>query len=310
MTALPSRTELRAAHERVSPHLHRTPVFTSQLVDEAVGVPVRLKAESLQKTGSFKPRGILNKVLAVDTDVVTVSAGNAAAALAWAGNVAGRKATVVMPESASPTKVAACEGYGAEVILRGTVHEAFEHALQLRDERNLAFVHPFDDPHVVAGHAGVAFELLEQVPDLGTVIVPVGGGGLISGIAAGLRAEGHDTEIYGVEPDGACAMRRSLDRGKPVRLDTVDTIADGLAPPMAGNLNYAIVKEALTDVVTVGDDWIREAMRLLMSRTKLVVEPSGAVGIAALLSGAIRPGRPGSVVVVLSGGNLDAKHLA
>ena len=302
------------ARERIRGAVHRTPVLSSLALGERIGVPVLLKAEHLQKTGSFKPRGALSRILQLRPDersrgVVTISAGNHAQAVAWAAARAGVPATVVMPAGASRAKAAASAGYGAEVVLHGTVFEAFQKARDLASERRLTFVHPFDDPEVLGGQGTVGLEIAEDVPEAGTVVVPVGGGGLIAGVATALSYVLPRARIWGVEPEGACAMHQSLERGSPVRLEGVDTVADGLGAPMAGELTYPLVRDHTEGVVLVSDDEIVSAMAFLYERTKQAVEPAGAAGVAALLSGKI-PVADGPVVVILSGGNVDLDRLA
>lgn len=295
--------------------LHRTPLVRSRMLSDRLGVPVYLKCENLQKTGSFKVRGALNRLLRLTDEergrgVVTISAGNHAQAVAWAGRAAGVHAVVVMPEHASAAKVEASRGYGAEVVLHGDARAAFARAFALAKERGLRFVHPFDDEEVVAGHGSCALEIMEDLPDVGTIVVPVGGGGLVSGIAAAVAAVRPGVAVWGVEPEGADAMRRSLAAGEAVHLERVDTIADGLAAPMAGVLNHALVAAHARGVVTVTDEAILTAARTLLERTKLLAEPAGAAGLAALLDGKI-PLDPGGapVAIVISGGNVDLKRL-
>jgi threonine dehydratase len=309
--------DVRNARGRIRGRVHETPVLSARRIGEAAGVALALKCESFQKTGSFKARGALNAIEQLAPEdrakgVITISAGNHAQALAWAASAAGVKATVVMPASAPALKVAASRAYGAEVIQHGSsTVEAFEFTRKLQRERGLAMVHPFDDPPVAAGAGTVALEILEQMdspPDV--VIVPIGGGGLISGIAVVMRALAPATRIIGVEPAGAAVMRKSLDAGHPERLDRVDTIADGLSAPMAGELTYPIVRDMVDDVVIVTDDDIRAAMRDLMQSAKLIAEPAGAAGIAALQTGNAGIRRGQSVCVVISGGNLDLSRIA
>jgi len=306
---------IRAAHERIAPHVHVTPTFSATLLGAAAGVQVFLKGESLQKTGSFKVRGALNAVLTLDAaararGVVTVSAGNHAQALAWAGRTAGVACTVVMPTGASRAKVDASLAYGAEVVLHGASSiEAFVRAHELEHERRLTFISPFDDEEVMAGAGTVGLELLEQVPNLDAVVVPIGGGGLIAGMAAAIKALDPRVRIFGVEPEGAPSMRRSLDAGRAVRLDAVRTIADGLAAPMAGDLTFPIVRDLVDDVVLVGDDDIARAVGATLTFAKLLAEPAGAAATAAILSGKL-PLRAGArVASVLSGGNVDLARL-
>lgn len=314
MSTLPNPNLVPAAAKRISGRVHRTPLVGTRSLSEQIGAAVYLKCENLQKTGSFKVRGALNQLLQLDPEarergVVTVSAGNYAQAVAWAAGQTGSRATVVMPEGASPAKVEASRAYGAEVVIHGNVHEAFEKCHELAKQRELTFVHPFDDPLVIAGQGTTGLEIVEDLPEVATVVAPVGGGGLASGIALALSATGSKAKLYGVEPEGACAMRKSFDQGSPARLDRVDTIADGLAPPMAGDLTFAILSELAEDIVIVTDEEIREALCLILARTKLLVEPAGAAAVAALIFGRI-PAQHGPVVAILSGGNVDAGRLA
>ena len=313
MTSIPHIDDLNAARARISAAVHRTPTVSSRTLSELVGRPVLLKCENLQKTGSFKVRGALNRILHLDDParergVVTISAGNHAQAVAWAAARTGVSATVVMNAHASPTKARATEGYGAEVILQGTIFEAFDLALEVAEDRGLTFLHAFDDPLIVAGQGTLGLEVMEDVPDAATVVVPIGGGGLISGVALAVANLSPSARVFGVEPHGACAMRQSLDKGEAVRLDSVDTVADGLGAPMAGELNFEIVRRLVEDVVLVSDAEIQEAMAFILARTKLLAEPAGAAAVAALLAGRI-PLAEGPVVAVLSGGNVDLERL-
>ena len=313
MFSIPELEHLQEAQARISGSLHRTPVVSSRTLSERVGRPVFLKCENLQKTGSFKVRGALNLILELDDvargpGVVTISAGNHAQAVAWSAARAGISATVVMPANASPTKVRASEEYGAEVILQGTIFEAFDLALEVAQDRGLTFLHAFDDPLIIAGQGTVGLEILEDVPDVATVVAPVGGGGLISGVALAVASLAPGARVFGVEPHGACAMRKSLDKGEAVHLESIDTIADGLGAPMAGELTFEVVRHHVEDVVLVSDDEIRVAMAFVLERAKLLVEPAGAAGVAALLAGRI-PLADGPVVAVLSGGNVDLDRL-
>ena len=313
MTSIPHIDDLNASRERISDSVDRTPTVSSRSLSERVGRPVLLKCENLQKTGSFKVRGALNRILTLDDParergVVTISAGNHAQAVAWAAARIGVSATVVMPAHASPAKARASEGYGAEVILHGTVFEAFDLSLELAESRGLTFLHAFDDPLIVAGQGTLGLEVMEDVPDAATVVVPIGGGGLISGVALAVANHSPTVRVFGVEPHGACAMRQSLDKGEAVHLDSVDTVADGLGAPMAGELNFEIVRRYVEDVVLVSDAEIQEAMAFILERTKLLAEPAGAAAVAALLAGRI-PLAEGPVVAVLSGGNVDLERL-
>jgi threonine dehydratase len=306
---------IRAARERIAGRLHVTPTVTSTRLGDRVNVKLFLKCENLQKTGSFKTRGVLNKLSQLDAaarakGVVTVSAGNHAQALAWGARAAGVRATVVMPEAASPAKIEASRGYGAEVVLHGaTSIQAFAKARELEKERGLTFVHPFDDELVAAGAGTTALELLEQAPDLDVVVIPIGGGGLIAGMLPAIKEQNPKIRVYGVEPAGAPSMRMSLDQGRAVKLDAVNTIADGLAAPMAGELNYEIVKRYVDDVVLLDDAAIAAGVRDLLLNTKLLAETAGATATAAVLARAIPLHDGERVGAVLSGGNIDFAKL-
>ena len=307
---------IRGARERIAGRLHVTPTMSSRRIGDAVGVRLFLKCENLQKTGSFKPRGALNKLSQLDDaararGVVTVSAGNHAQALAWAARSVGVKATVVMPTVASPAKVAASRGYGAEVVLHGASGiEAFKYAHELERERRLTFVHPFDDELICAGAGTAGLELVEQLPDVDVVVIGIGGGGLISGMVVAIKEMNPKVRVYGVEPTGASSMRQSLDAGHAVHLQSVNTIADGLAAPMAGEINYEIVRRYVDDVVLIDDDVIARGVRELLSSAKLLAEPAGAAATAAVMTRAI-PLRDGErVAAVVSGGNIDLQKLA
>jgi threonine dehydratase len=325
--------QIRSAATLIEGRVHRTPLLTSRSLARRIqegGGPelsaVLLKAENLQKTGSFKVRGVLNRLRALTTEerargLITISAGNHAAALAWGARLHGIPCTVVMPAAAEPAKVEASIAYGAEVILHGESAEAFAECFRLRDERGLTFVHPFDDPLIVAGAGTVGLEIMAdgqavvtrllapEVPNVDVVVVPVGGGGLISGVSAAVKQLNPRARVYGVEPEGAPGLRRALDAGEVVRLAKLDTIAGGLAPPFAGEIALEHAQAYLSDVVLVSDADLLAAMRFILDRARLVIEPSAAAGVAALLTGRI-PLEPGeTVAVVLSGGNVGLERL-
>jgi threonine dehydratase len=311
---MPTLEQISSARERISHYLHVTPVTTARLLGNEAGIVLFLKCENLQKTGSFKPRGALNKVSSLDEaarrrGVVTVSAGNHSQALAWAARTANVRATVVMPLTASRAKADASAGYGAEVIRHGTTFEAFDRAQELATERGLVFVHPFDDDEVMAGAGTTGLEILDQVSEVDAIVVPVGGGGLIGGIAAAVKQLRPSVRVYGVEPHGAAAMRASLDAGRAVRLQKIDTIADGLAAPMAGALTYEVVRRYVDDVVLVTDEEIASGVRALLSRAKLLAEPAGAAAVAAVLARRLPLQAGERVVAVVSGGNMDLPKL-
>jgi len=311
--ALPGIQDVLDAVPRVRPHLHRTPLVSSRTLSELTGLDLWLKCENLQKTGSFKPRGGLNRLATLTPEqrqagVITISAGNNAQGIAFAARVAGVHAVLVMPETAVASKVAATRGYGAEVVIHGDVHAAFAKLELLHQERGLTLIHPFDDPMLIAGHGTLGLEICEQLDDIAAVICGVGGGGLSGGL--GVALSDRDIALHGVEPTGAATMTAALAEGAPVRLDEVDTIADGLAPPFVGRLNLEAAQRFVSHVHLVSDDEIRGAMRLLIERTKYLVEPSGAAALAALLNGRIALAPGSRVVVVLPGCNVDLHRLA
>ncbi len=321
--ALVGLDAILAARQRIAGRVHRTPLLSSATAARflaAAGGPriaddrLYLKAEHLQKTGSFKARGMTNRIATLDADqrargAITMSAGNAGQAYAWAGHEAGVPMTVVMATNANPTKVEACRGYGADVVLEGThVGEAFAALERIRDARGLTFVHPFDDAAVVAGHGSVGLELLEDLPDVDVLVVGVGGGGLISGVAAAIREGRPAVRVYGVEPTEAAAMTLALEAGSPVQIQP-RTVADGLAAPFAGNLTLAMCRRYLEGIVILTDAEILSGVRFAAERMKQVLEPAGAAALAAVLHGRI-PIKDGErVAVVASGGNVDIARL-
>src|SRR5215472_16395344 len=299
--------DIERARARFGGRLHATPVMSSATVGDVLGVRLYLKAVLFQKTGSFKPRGVFNKLLSMDPadlsrGLVSLSAGNHAAALAYGAAAVGAKATIVMPAAAMPSKVEATRRYGGEVVQ--TAGSLLHACLALQQQRDLTLVHPFDDLAVMAGQGTVGLELLGQVPGAGLVVVPVGGGGLISGIAAAVKLQHPSVRVVGVEPEGADAMSRSLEQGAPAHLDKVDTIADGLAPPFAGEHTFAHVQAFVDAIVRVTDSEIVDAIRVLIQQCKLTAEPAGAAGLAALLAGKVSLPAGCAVVCVISGGNV------
>lgn len=307
---MPTLDAIRQAARALDGRIHRTPLLTSSALNEHFAADLVLKAELFQKTGSFKVRGLLTKLLRLsaaerERGVVTVSAGNAAGALAWAAKDAGVPATVVMATTAVPAKIAAARGYGATVeLVDGDLMAAYE---RIRDERGLTGVHPFDDEDVITGHAGLGLELLADRPDLGTVLVPVGGGGLISGVATAVKLLKPGIRVIGIEPEQADVVSRSLAAGEPQRLLTARSIADGLAAPVCGTRNLPLIQQYVDEVVRVSEQALLEATRLVMSRTKLALEPAAAAPFAALLEGSVQP--TGVTAAVISGGNLDVSKL-
>jgi threonine dehydratase len=305
---LPTRNDVLAAREAIAGRVHRTPTFTSATLGERIGGRAFLKAELFQKTGSFKPRGVLTKLAALSDEekargVVTWSAGNHAQAVAWAAAHEGIDCLVVMSAGANPRKVAATRGYGAVVDLEAPEHTAaYERLLGIIEESGRTYVPPFDDPHVIAGQGTVGLEIAEDVPDADLIVCPIGGGGLVAGIATAV-----DTRIVGVEPELSAAFTAGLAAGKSVRIELQPTYADGLAPPFAGELNLAIGRRRLDGVVLVTEGEIAAAMRFLYGRAKLACEPSGAAATAALLAGKIAVAPGSTVLAVVTGGNADPK---
>jgi threonine dehydratase len=306
--------DIERARRAVAPVLHRTPLLSSRALGERIGALAFLKAENLQRTGSFKPRGAVYAVSSLSpaqraAGLVTMSAGNAAQAIAFAASTAHVKVTVAMPETAPKTKVDATRGYGAEVVFAPDVTKLVALVHDIQGRSGAYFLHPYDDAEMIAGHGTCALEIIEDLPDADLFVVGVGGGGLIAGIAVAVAAKRPGARVVGVEPSGAPAMRRALDAGEPVRLEHVSTIADGLAAPIAGTIPLEIVRRLVSDVVLVDDDVIAEGVRFLATRAKLVAEPAGAAATGALLAGAVKA-RPGErVVAIVSGGNVDLERL-
>jgi threonine dehydratase len=297
--------DVRQAEERIGDTIHRTPTFSSR----SLGRGRHLKAELFQRTGSFKARGALNRVRTLsqeerDRGVISVSAGNHAQALAWAAGTEGVDALLVMWQGASVAKIEATRGYGATVDLEAPgPGAAFERLHELQEQTGRVFVHPFDDPIVIAGAGTVGLEILEDVPDVDTIVVACGGGGLVSGIAAACVPAG--VRVVAVEPEGSNALALALAAGEPVPV-TPQTVADALTAPFAGSLPIEICTGLGVDVVLVTDDEIREAMRFLFERAKLAAEPGGSTAVAAVMAGKVE----GSVIVsVVSGGNVST-HIA
>jgi threonine dehydratase len=302
-------SEIEDARRRLEGVAVQTPLDRSRALSDHVGGPVFIKCENLQRTGSFKIRGAYNRISRLSdaeraAGVVAASAGNHAQGVALAASLTETPATVFMPSAASLPKVEATRRYGADVILTGKdFGAAFAAAEQRVAETGAIFVHPFDHPHVIAGQGTAGCEIAEQLPDVATVVVPIGGGGLMAGIAAALRELKPSVRLVGVQAAGAAAFPASLERGEPVALETMSTIADGIAANRPGDLTLAHIAEQVDEVVTVSDEAIAEALVFTAERMKLVLEPAGAAGVAAVLQNAAELVPP--VTVVLSGGNID-----
>jgi threonine dehydratase len=318
--ALPARDldpgAIARAREAGRELVRHTPALSSRTIASRCGAPaVTLKAENLQRTGSFKLRGALAKLAALGdaaaAGVVAGSAGNHAQSLAYAARARGVRCEVFMPEGASIAKADSAADLGAHVrVVDGTVDDCVAAARERAHEGGMAFVHPFDDPDVIAGQATLGLELLEDVADLAKVVVPVGGGGLACGVAIAVKTARPEVEVVGVQAEVCSPFVESLRRGEPVPATSALTIADGIAVKAPGALTLALAARWLDGVETVGEDAVAEAMVVLMERAKLVVEGAGAVGVAALLEGRVAPAPEGTTVAVLSGGNVDAGLLA
>jgi threonine dehydratase len=308
--------DVEAARAAVAATARRTPVLSTRTISERAGGVVALKAENLQRTGSFKVRGAGAKLASLGQQgcaagVVAASAGNHAQAVAAAARTIGVPCEVFVPVDAPIAKVEAAVEQGAQVHTGGeSVDECLVAALERAREGGLAFIHPFDDPAIVAGQGSLGLELLEDVPDLAKVIVPVGGGGLCSGVAIAVKSARPEVEVVGVQVAACAPYVESLRRGEPVEAKASITIADGIAVKKPGELTMRLLTEWVDDIVAVGEDETAESMVVLMERCKLVVEGAGAVGVAALLGGHVAPAASGTTVAVLSGGNVDPGLLA
>ncbi len=307
--------DIRAASTTFDPSIRRTPLLNSITLSRMLGADVWLKAESLQRTGSFKIRGATSRIAALTADersrgVVAASAGNHAQGVAVAAAAQGVRATIVMPLATPLAKVEATRAYGAEIVLHGDSYEAaHDEAERLARERGLVIIPGYDDPLIVAGQGTVAVEIIEDLPDVDVIVVPVGGGGLAAGIGVAARALAPRARVIGVQVDAAPGAKRSLDAGRRLAVHPSPTIAEGIAVAGPGDLTFPLLQRYLDDVVIVNDDEIAQAMVLLIERSKLVVEGAGAAGVAALMSRRIDVAGK-RVAVVLSGGNVDINMVA
>ena len=304
-----SLADITAAGQLLEGVAVTTPLDRSRSLSQLAGMDVYVKAENLQRTGSFKIRGAYNRIARLteserEAGVTAASAGNHAQGVALAASLSNTKATVFMPQAATLPKVEGTKRYGAEVVLTGSdIGAALSAAIRFAEESGAVLVHPYDHPHVIAGQGTCGLEICEQMGDIGTVVVPVGGGGLISGIAAAIKTCKPEARVVGVQAEGAAAWPPSLAAGRPISLEYLSTIADGIAANSPGRFTFAHVKRFVDEIVTVSDDAIAQALLLAVERMKLVLEPAGAAGVAAVMQGigGLRP----PVVTVLSGGNVD-----
>ena len=309
ISALPSLSAIREAAQRIQPYIHRTPLLSSRSLSERIGVEVRLKCENLQRAGSFKIRGAMNALLQLDPDqrrrgVVAFSSGNHAQGVALAARLLGVRATIVMPENSVATKVEATKGYGAEVVTAGVTSATRDSvAREIAAKNGAAVIPPFDDERIICGQGTVGLEIVDEWPEVTTIITPLGGGGLLSGTALAATSVKDAIDVFGVEPAAGNDGERSFHAGHIISIDPPKTIADGARTLAIGERNFAIMRERVKNVVSVDDDVLLDSLKYTMYRTKLVIEPTGALGIAALIAGKIKPRGP--VAIVVSGGNLD-----
>ncbi|OIH93958.1 MULTISPECIES: threonine ammonia-lyase [unclassified Curtobacterium] len=313
LAATPTLADIEAAQRTIAGVARVTPMETSQFLAEVLGSPVHLKCENLQRTGAYKVRGAYNRLSTLSAEqrakgVVAASAGNHAQGVALAARELGIPATIFTPVGVALPKLQATRHYGADVVLRGhSVEEALSAAKDFAAHTGAVFIPPFDHPAVIAGQGTLGLEIIDQVPDVDTVVVPIGGGGVISGIALAVKgmAErlGREIKVIGVQAENAAAYPSSIRAGEPVTITTTPTIADGIAVARPGDWNFPIIRDLVDDIVTVSDDETARALLVLLERAKLVVEAAGAVGVAAIMSGAVRD--TGRTVVLLSGGNID-----
>lgn len=309
-----TQNDINAARAIIQNKLHRTPTISASALGEIAGVNLFLKCEQFQKTGSFKPRGALNKLAQLSEaerarGLVSASAGNHAQGLAYAARAFGARATIVMPQDAPQAKIDAVRGYGGEIVFAESVNTMFDKMLELQRAHNYVIAHPFDDPAVIAGQGTVGLEIFEDVPDAEYVFVPIGGGGLISGVALALKTNNPRLKIIGVESVAGGAYSASLRAGRNKRVVCSQTIAGGIVCPMIGENNYPLMQELVDDVVMVNDEELKIALRLLLERCKALVEGAGAAATAALVMKKIPLPHNARVVAVLSGGNVDLTRL-
>jgi threonine dehydratase len=313
---IPDIPDVLAARRALAGRVRRTPILRSEPLDELAGARLFFKAECLQETGSFKVRGALNRVRSLKPaelahGLVTVSAGNAALGAAYAARAAGARLVVVMPENAVPEKLAAVAALGAEIEKDGitSAQEAFARLAELREAHGYTLVHPFDDPHVIAGAATATWELLEDEPELDALAVPASGGGLLAGALLAARALAPRAAVYGVQPEGADGIVRSLAAGVPTAPERIATVADGLTAPKPGATNFEIIRRGVAGVLTVGDGAILAAMGEILRALRVIVEPAGAAGLAGVLAGGMGALRGKRVGVILSGGNASLERV-
>jgi len=303
-----SLDDVRAAQQRITSYIHRTPLLSSRSLSERLGVEVRLKCENLQKAGSFKIRGATNALAQLTPDerrkgVVAFSSGNHAQGVALAARLLGIEATIVMPEDSVVSKAEATRSYGATVVQEGvTASNRGDVAKEIAARNGAVIIPPFHHPHIIVGAGTVALEIVEEWPEVQTIVAPLGGGGLLAGVSLAATSLNEQIDVFGIEPEAGNDGQQSFRSGTIHAIEPPDTIADGARTTSLGELNFSIIRERVRDVETVDDDALRSATLWAMYRTKLVIEPTGALGLAALIEGRVKPRGP--VAVVISGGNV------
>jgi len=304
--------DIKKAYSNISSNIHRTPISTSTYLSQKFNSKIFFKQELFQKTGSFKIRGVLNKLSSLSSDqlkngVISLSSGNHAQAVAYGSKIYNISSTIVMPTYSTKSKIEATKGYGAKVII--TDEELITVVKEIQKETNATLIHPFDDDHIIAGQGTLGLEITEDMPEIDHIFTAIGGGGLISGICIAMKAHNPKIKIIGIEPEGADGMRQSLKKRKPVTLDSINTIADGLSAPFIGEKNFEIVQKHIDQLITVSDKEIIETMWLIFERTKLFVEPSAAAGLAPILFDKYKLPNNSKAMFILCGGNIDKEKL-